>query len=179
MTASDFDPTRPIYSVVAWPPGQIDTWLQRLQQELGVRGFGPPHLNLRAPFNTPLPSPELLGALRGVLRDQGAFDVQVQGWRRHPGVIFLACEPSPGLRDLHRRLLEIGPSSRSPYDGQAYQPHLTLALGILPWAADWLWEQVRDLRPPASSFRVEAVSLTHTERAEVQELHTYPLSLLP
>lgn len=42
-----------LYSVVAWPPEVLDTWLRRWQEHLGVRGFGVPHLNLRAPFTTP------------------------------------------------------------------------------------------------------------------------------
>ena len=165
----------PLYSVVAWPPEALDTWMRRLQERLYVRGFGVPHLNLRAPFQTPLGSAELLDAYREVLRSQPALDVQVRGWKRLPGVIFLECELSGDLAALHWRLLEAVPSSRSPYDGEAYRPHLTLALGVLPWAADELWAEVQRELPPVRHFRVEALSLTREELGEVQELHTFPL----
>lgn len=166
----------PLYSIVAWPPETLDSWLRRLQERLNVRGFGLPHLNVRAPFQTTLSSPELVAVCRGVLRSQAAFDVQVRGWKQVPGVIFLECELSAELRALHDRTLTIEPSSRARYDGPEYRPHLTLALGVLPWAEPLLWEAVRDLTPPVTSFRVEALSLTREHRGEVQELHTFPLT---
>ncbi|UBV41847.1 2'-5' RNA ligase family protein [Deinococcus taeanensis] len=169
------DAPRPLYSIVAWPPEVLDSWLRRLQDRLNVRGFGLPHLNIRAPFQTPLRSAELLDACRTALRGQSAFEVQVLGWKQLPGVIFLECGLSPELRALHDRTLEIGPSSRARYDGAEYRPHLTLALGVLPWAEPVLGEAIRDLRPPLTSFRVEALSLTREHRGEVQELHTFPL----
>lgn len=165
----------PLYSVVAWPPEVLDTWMRRIQERLQVRGFGLPHLNLRAPFQTSLGSAELLAAYREVLRSQPALDVRVKGWKQVPGVIFLECELGEELAELHRRLLDAVPSSRSPYDGDAYRPHLTLALGVLPWAADELWTEVQREVPPVQHFRVEALSLTREELGEVQELHTFPL----
>ncbi|PNY80297.1 2'-5' RNA ligase family protein [Deinococcus koreensis] len=171
--------TGPLHSIVAWPPQALDTWLRRAQRELNVSGFGAPHLNLRAPFRTPLTSAELVGALRQVLGHDRAFEVRVLGWKRLPGVIFLECELDARLADLHARLLAVGPSSRAPYDGPEYRPHLTLALGVLPWAADELWAAAQRLSPPVDHFTVHALSLTREERGEVQELHTFPLSEAP
>lgn len=167
-----------LYSVVAWPPEALDTWLRRLQAELGVSGFGLPHLNLRAPFSTPLGGAELMAQFRRELSAQPVLTVTLGGWKRVPGTILLACELSPELAELHRRLLAVGPSSVSPFDGKRYLPHLTLALGVLPWAEGELWARTEPLRPPVTQFTVEALSLTREERGEVQELHTYPL-LLP
>ena len=169
------DPHQPLYSVVAIPPPQLDTWLRRKQEHLNVRGFGAPHLNLRAPFQTPLRSEELIGACRAALAGQEAFEVRLRGWRRVPGIFFLECEPEDDIRELHRRLLEVGPSSRGPHDGDGYRPHLTLALGVLPWAEEELWEAVQALTPPLERFTVQALTLTREERGEVQELHTFPL----
>lgn len=169
------DVTRPLHSVVAWPPEPLDTWMRRLQAELNVAGFGTPHLNLRAPFQTSLDSTQLVSALRTALRDQPAFEVRVRGWKRLPGVIFLECEPDLALLHLHELVLGVGPSSRAPYDGADYRPHLTLALGILPWAADSLWQVVHTRTPPVRAFAVEALSLTREARGEVQEIHTFPL----
>lgn len=166
---------RPLYSIVAWPPEVLDTWMRRTQQRLNVSGFGLPHMNLRAPFQTGLQPPELVGAFRAALKGEPELNVRLKGWKRLPNVIFLECELSPQLDGLHRKVLDIGPSSRAPYDGQEYRPHLTLALGVLPWAEDGLWQQVSALTPPLQSFTVQALSLTREERGEVQELHTFPL----
>lgn len=169
------EPPAPLHSIVAWPPEVLDTWMKRQQERLNVRGFGLPHLNLRAPFETLLRSKELVAAFRAELKDEPQFDVHIKGWKRLPGVIFLECQMDAHLRDLHTRLLAIGPSSRAPYDGPEYRPHLTLALGILPWAAEYLWDEVQQLTPPVGSFTVTALSLTRESRGEVQELHTFPL----
>ncbi|WP_245872869.1 2'-5' RNA ligase family protein [Deinococcus planocerae] len=164
-----------LHSLVAWPPEVLDTWLRRTQERLGVRGFGLPHLNLRAPFQTPLGGPDLVAAFRDVLRGQEAFEVHLKGWKRLPHVIFLECDLSPTLSRLHTRALSVGPSSRAPHDGADYTPHLTLGLGILPWAEELLWDEVKGLTPPVDSFIVTALSLTREERGEVLELHTFPL----
>lgn len=180
MTNTGFLPTipetpAPLHSIVAWPPEVLDTWMKKQQERLNVRGFGLPHLNLRAPFETPISSKELVTAFRAELKDLPQFDVHIRGWKRLPGVIFLECRMDETLRGLHDRLLAIGPSSRAPYDGPEYRPHLTLGLGILPWAAEYLWEEVQQLVPPVQSFTVTALSLTRESRGEVQELHTFPL----
>lgn len=168
-------PPAPLHSIVAWPPEVLDTWMRRQQDRLNVRGFGLPHLNLRAPFETPLHSKELVAAFRQELREQKQFQVKIKGWKQLPSVIFLECQMDDALRDLHARLLSIGPSSRAPYDGHDYRPHLTLALGVLPWASEYLWQEVQLLRPPVECFTVTALSLTREARGEVQELHTFPL----
>ncbi|GAA5533162.1 2'-5' RNA ligase family protein [Deinococcus aluminii] len=165
----------PLYSLVAWPPEALDTWLRRTQERLNVRGFGAPHLNLRAPFQTDLSTSELVAAFRDVLRGEEPFEVRVRGWKRLPHMFFLECELTPHLADLHARALSVGPSSRAPHDGAGYTPHLTLALGVLPWAEDLLWPQVQAIRPPVDRFTVSVLSLTREERGEVQEVHTFPL----
>lgn len=165
----------PLYSLVAWPPGALDTWLRRAQERLNVRAFGAPHLNLRAPFQTSLSAPELVAAFRQVLRGEPSFDVRVKGWKRLPHMIFLECEPDPHLTELHRRTLEVGPSTRASHDGDGHVPHLTLALGLLTWAEDEIWEAVQAIQPPVDRFHVNVLSLTREERGEVQEVHTFPL----
>lgn len=140
-----------------------------------MRAFGAPHLNLRAPFQTSLSAPELVAAFREVLRREPAFDVRVKGWKALPHMIFLEFEPDASLTALHQRVLTVEPSSRASHDGDGYLPHLTLALGILPWAEDAVWEAVQPLVPPLQSFHVNVLSLTREERGEVQEVHTFPL----
>lgn len=165
----------PLHSLVAWPPAELDGWLRRTQERLNVRAFGLPHLNLRAPFRTPLGSRDLVSAFRQLLAETPPFEVQILGWKQLPNALMLECERAPELLALHRRALGAVPSSQAPYDGDSYMPHLTLALGILPWAEAQLWEEVRHLTPPISHFTVTALSLTREMRGEVQELHTFPL----
>ncbi|ACO45400.1 2'-5' RNA ligase family protein [Deinococcus deserti] len=176
---ADLETRKPLHSIVAWPPEPLDTWMRRRQEQLGVRGFGLPHLNLRAPFQTELRSAELVAAVREALRGEPEFEVRIKGWKQLPNVIFLEFELDPTLRRLHERLLAVGPSSRAPHDGELYRPHLTLALGVLPWAEPVLWEAVQRLKPPVDRFTVHALSLTREERGEVQELHTFPLEAAP
>ncbi|MPY66159.1 2'-5' RNA ligase family protein [Deinococcus sp. SDU3-2] len=175
MTAPDRASGQPLYSLVAWPPEALDTWLRRTQERLGVRGFGAPHLNLRAPFQTDLSTGELVAAFREALRGTAPFEVPVRGWKRLPHMLFLECVRTPHLSDLHARALSVGPSTRAPHDGEGYTPHLTLGLGILPRVEDLIWAEVQKLTPPATSFGVEVLSLTREERGEVQEVHTFPL----
>ena len=166
----------PLHSIVAWPPEVLDTWMRRTQEKLNVASFGLPHLNLRAPFQTPLDAPALVAAFREALRGQTQFEVRIRGWKYLPHVIFLECELDDCLLDLHARTLAVGPSSRAPYDGPDFRPHLTLALGVLTVAEPVLWARVRDLKPPVDRFTVQALSLTREERGEVVELHTFPLA---
>ncbi|KEF34618.1 2'-5' RNA ligase [Deinococcus sp. RL] len=175
MAAPDRATGQPLYSLVAWPPEALDTWLRRTQERLGVRGFGAPHLNLRAPFQTDLTSGELVAAFREALRGIPPFEVPVRGWKRLPNMVFLECMRTPQLSELHARALGVGPSTRAPHDGEGYVPHLTLGLGILPRVEDLIWAEVQRLTPPVTSFRVEVLSLTREERGEVQEVHTFPL----
>ena len=164
------------YSLVAWPPPKLDSWLRRVQEQLGVSGFGVPHINVRAPFQTELSRRELIDRFRDVLDGASSFEVTVKGFKRYKSVIFLECEASARMLYLHLMALSVGPSTRSPYDGESYAPHLTLALGLLPWAEDDLWERVEALELPLTRFKVSALSLTVEEKGEFIELHTFPLT---
>lgn len=166
----------PLFSVVAWPPRVMHTWIRQLQKELNVCNFGPPHINLRAPFSTELSTEELVISLRQTLCDKQQFLIRVQDWKcidQH--VFFLECEFDVYFQQMHQAMLDIGPSSHASYDGIHFKPHLTLALGVLPWATEALWETVQDLEPPLTEFMVSSLSLTREERGEIQEIHTFPL----
>ncbi len=184
----------PLYGLVAWPSPELDGWLRQQQRRLGVRAYGDPHLNLRAPFyveqlagtgqkpgtvqqaSTVQPSEEaLVQALRALLADVPSFEVRVRGWRTFPGIVFLECERSPDLLLLHDLVLTLPAAPPQPYDQREYLPHLTLALGVLPWAWPQLEAQLEGLSSPVPGFRVSALSLTRESGGEVRELHTFPL----
>ena len=188
----------PLYGLVAWPSPELDGWLRQQQQRLGVRAYGDPHLNLRAPFyveqlsgeqqqsqssgtmqqsGAVQPSEErLVQALRALLAGVSSFEVSVRGWRTFPGIVFLECERSPELLALHDLVLTLPAAPPQPYDQGEYLPHLTLALGVLPWAWPELETQLEDLNSPVPGFRVSALSLTRESGGEVRELHTFPLT---
>ncbi len=174
--------TGPLYGLVAWPCAELDGWLRQQQQQLGVRAYGDPHLNLRAPFyiqqaSTVQQSEEtLMQALRALLAGVPSFEVQVRGWRTFPGIVFLECERSPELLALHDLVLALLAAPPQPYDKREYLPHLTLALGVLPWAWQALKAQLEGLSSPVPGFRVSALSLTRESGGEVRELHTFPLT---
>ena len=191
----------PLYGLVAWPCAELDGWLRQQQRRLGVRAYGDPHLNLRAPFyirqtstveqadtvqqistvqrssaNAVQQSEEtLVQEIRALLADVPSFEVSVRGWRTFPGIVFLECERSPELLALHDLVLTLPAAPPQPYDQREYLPHLTLALGVLPWAWQALEAQLEGLSSPVPGFRVSALSLTRESGGEVRELHTFPL----
>lgn len=168
---------RGAYGLVAWPSAKLGGWLRDLQAAHSVSGYGVPHLNLRAPFQTTLGRAELIEQSREALAGLEAFDVEIIGFKRYPSVVFLECRSTAPIMYAHLTALQIGPSSRSPYDGESYAPHLTVALGVLPWAEDEIWARLSAAELPVRSFTVEALSLTVEEQGEVLELHTFPLPL--
>ncbi|WP_229775830.1 2'-5' RNA ligase family protein [Deinococcus ruber] len=166
---------RPLYGLVAWPCSTLDRWLRQQQQRLGVRAFGEPHLNLRAPFSAEPSEAALVDSLRSLLAQTQPFEVEVGGWRVFPGTVFLECHLSPELLALHDHVLTLPGAPPQPYDQKEYIPHLTLALGVLPWARDALNSELLQLTPPVSRFTVSALSLTREGGGEVREIHTFPL----
>lgn len=117
----------------------------------------------------------LVQEIRALLSDVPSFEVRVRGWRTFPGIVFLECERSPDLLALHDLVLTLPAAPPQPYDQREYLPHLTLALGVLPWAWPQLETQLEGLNSPVPGFRVSALSLTRESGGEVRELHTFPL----
>jgi 2'-5' RNA ligase len=167
--------TGTLYGLVAWPSPELDRWLRQQQERLGVRAYGEPHLNLRAPFPSQGTEDDLVAAVRHLLRNTPAFEVCLKGWRTFPGVVFLECLHSPDLDALHDRALALPGAPPQPYDQKEYIPHLTLALGVLPWAQEGLEAELACLTPPVDRFPVSALSLTREGGGEVREVHTFPL----
>jgi 2'-5' RNA ligase len=165
----------PLYGLVAWPSPELDGWLRQQQERLGVRAYGEPHLNLRALFCIQHDEETLISSLRKLLGGVHGFEVCVKGWRTFPGVVFLEFERSAELDALHDRVLDLPGAPPQPYDQKDYIPHLTLALGVLPWAQPGLEAQLEGLRWPVNGFRVSALSLTREAGGEVREIHTFPL----
>ena len=165
----------PLYGLVAWPSPELDRWLREQQERLGARAYGEPHLNLRAPFHILGSEEELVASLRGLLSGVPCFNVQLKGWRTFPGVVFLECQRSAQLGALHEQVLALPGAPPQPYDQREYIPHLTLALGVLPWFQEQLELELTRLPPPVPGFEVLALSLTREAGGEVREVRTFPL----
>jgi hypothetical protein len=103
-------------------------------------------------------SPPDRAALDATLRDAPAFEAAVtavdyfEAPVRGPGpVVYLAVE-SPGLRALHRRLVERF-GAVPGLEGEAYVPHVTLARGGSVAAADRLAGPVERVEWTVSALR--------------------------
>lgn len=166
----------PLYSLVAWPPRELAAWVRRVQAERGLASFGPPHLSVRTPFEFAGDEGELLRAADATRRGLRAFEARFRGWRRFPHTLFLELHPDPALLAAHGRALAHLPAPATEHDGDGFLPHLTLALGVCPWASDAAWAAVRDLVPPVLAWTVDALALTREERGDVVELARYPLA---
>ena len=165
-----------LYSLVAWPPHELARWVAEVQRDLGLAAFGAPHLNLRAPFEYAGDEGVLLDASARVALDLPAFEVRFRAWRRFPHTVFLELAAVEALREAHARSLRELPVAPSERDGDGYLPHLTLALGVCPWAEGDVWARVKELVPPVLSWTVDAFALTLEQRGEIVELARFGLA---
>ena len=166
----------PLYSLVAWPPAALADWLGRQQARLGLAAYGPPHLNVRTPFEWDGTEGALHAQVEASLRGLPAFEARLAGWRRFPHTIFLEVELTGGLRTAHARALDLPGAPAGPRDGEGYIPHLTLALGLLTWAEDDTWREVQRLRPPLKTWRVDELALTLERPGTLDEVRRFGLA---
>lgn len=162
----------PLYSVVGWPPEPLARWMAREQRRLDVSGFGPPHFNVRSPF-VHRDEPELAARLGALLAEQPAVPLTVRGWRKLPSMVFLELECGPEVMALHERLLALAPPG--PYDGERFLPHLTFALGLLPWAEEDIWAEVQALESALRRWDLGQLTLTREEGGRIHEVQAYRL----
>lgn len=164
-----------LYSLVAWPPGELAVWMQALQARLRLAAYGAPHLNLRAPFEWAGSEAELGDQLRRALQGQVPFEACLSGWQRFPHTIYLGVERTAGVQGAHARSLTLPAAPPGERDGQHYRPHLTLALGLLPWAEAAAWQAVQPHTPPLAGWTVRELALTRDDGGEIVTLETYLL----
>lgn len=165
-----------LYGLLAWPPAPLARWLTAQQRQLGLAAYGPPHLNLRTPFEWEGQEAELRACVARALRGVGAFEVSLHGWRRFPHTIFLELALDSSLRQAHQYSLALDGVPAGPRDGQEYIPHLTLALGILPWAEEGAWQKVQALAaPPLTRWTVRELALTLERQGTLQEVARFRL----
>lgn len=167
-----------MYGVLVWPPEDLGRFMENLQKIHGVRGFGPPHLNLRQPFEWPYEEEALKIALAGILRGHAPFRLRLGGWGHFPqGVVYLRAYGGTPFRRLYHALEPLAPPLRE-IEGPSYLPHLTLALGLSEEAAKELAASLPP--PPRRSFWVkEAALVKDSGEAQLVEVARFPLGPSP
>lgn len=162
-----------MYGVLVWPPERLRAFLEELQAAHGVRGFGPPHLNLRQPFEWPYEEEALFLRLKGILRGHAPFRLRLGRWGFFPqGVVYLRAYGGGAFRRLHRALEALAPPLKE-LEGPSFIPHLTLALGLSEEEAQLLVQKLPP--PPVSSFTVREVALVKDEGEELWEVARFSL----
>nr|WP_277621155.1 2'-5' RNA ligase family protein [Thermus arciformis] len=162
---------------MVWPPEDLRRFMEDLQARHGVKGFGPPHLNLRQPFDWPYEEEALKIALEGILRGHPPFRLRLGGWGFFPqGVVYLRASGGGAFRSLHHALEPLAPPLKE-IEGPSYIPHLTLALGLSPEEAKALAERLPP--PPRRSFLVKEAALVRSEGEGLAEVARFPLGPSP
>jgi 2'-5' RNA ligase len=165
-----------VYGVLVWPPEDLQVFMEELQAVHGVRGFGPPHLNLRQPFEWPYEEEALKRALLGLLRGHAPFRVRLGRWGFFPpGVVYLRAYGGRAFQKLYHALEALAPPLKE-IEGPSYIPHLTLALGLSEEAARDLAQSLPP--PPRRSFSVKEVALVRSQ-GEEDLLEVARLPLVP
>jgi len=148
--------------------------MEGLMEAHGVRGFGPPHLNLRQPFEWPYEEEALKRALLGLLRGHAPFRVRLGRWGFFPqGVVYLRAYGGRAFQRLYHALEALAPPLKE-IEGPSYIPHLTLALGLSSEEAKALAETLP--LPRRRSFLVKEVALVRSQNeGELLEVARFPL----
>ncbi len=163
-----------MYGVLVWPPEDLRVFLEGLQAQHGVKGFGPPHLNLRQPFEWPYQEEALRIAVAGILRGHAPFRVRLGSWGYFPqGVVYLRAYGGAPFARLYHALEPLAPPLKE-IEGPSYLPHLTLALGVGEEEARRLLGLLPP--PPRGSFLVKEAALVKSdEEGNLVEVARFPL----
>ncbi len=164
-----------VYGVLVWPPEDLRLFLEELQALHGIKGFGPPHLNLRQPFDWPYEEEALKIALSGILRGHAPFRLRLGAWGYFPqGVVYLRAYGGSPFRRLYHALEPLAPPLKE-IEGPSYIPHITLALGLSEEEAQELAKRLPPV--PRRSFLVREVALVRDEdEGHLQEVARFSLA---
>ncbi|AEB12226.1 hypothetical protein Marky_1491 [Marinithermus hydrothermalis DSM 14884] len=159
--------------MLAWPPKDLCRFFKELQAVHGVSGYGPPHLNLRQPFQWEWGEEALARAVEGILRGHHAFRVRLGGWRTFSsGVVYLRAYGGTPFKRLYHALEPLAPPEKE-IEGPSYIPHLTLALGLDGKAAEAL--AARLPLPKRKSFLLREVALVRDDDGRLVEVARFSL----
>lgn len=164
-----------VYGVLAWPPEDLQNYMTDLRRTFGVLGYGPPHLNLRQPFQWPWGDESLKRGVEGILRGYVPFRVRLGTWRvfENTGVVYLRAYGGTAFKRLFRALEPLAKPEKE-IEGPSYIPHLTLALAVDRAEHKRLLEALPT--PPRRSFKLSEVVLVREREGNLRELATFMLT---
>jgi len=159
-----------LYGIVALPPQPLRRWIENFQKRHSLAAYGEAHLNLRSPFGWSGTETELMAALERHLGGLPPLEVRLGKWDRFSSTVFIDVEKTPQLAQFHRAALEIPGAEPSSFDGHAYSPHLTVALGICPWAYRRIWREVHSEDVPVARWTSHELYLARDAGGELERV---------
>lgn len=165
-----------LYGITAWPPADIADLVRRFQLDNQVAAFGEPHFNLRTPFRWSGTEASLAARFREACESLSRFEARLDGWKAFPTALYLAVRPTPAVLRTHDALLAAGGQPLfEGLDADNYVPHVSVALGLLPWSREDVVATAARLPLPRTSWRIAELALTREDGGVIAELQRLPL----
>jgi len=167
-----------LYGIVALPPQPLRRWIENFQKRHSLAAYGEAHLNLRSPFGWGGSESELMAALERHLGGLPPLEVRLGKWDRFSSTVFIGVEKTVQLEQFHRAALEIPGAQTSSFDGDAFSPHLTVALGICPWAYRRIWREIHSEDVPVARWTSSELYLARDAGGELERVGKLELGKL-
>jgi 2'-5' RNA ligase len=167
-----------LYGILALPPTPLKNWIERFQERHGLAAYGTPHLNLRSPFLWSGTEASLLTACQQQFAHLPPLELQLGGWERFSSTVFIGVKPNPLLEHFHQAALRLPHTTPSSLDAANFVPHITVALGICPWAFRRMWREVTAEHVPSSRWRIEELYIAKDNVGELEIVGSLELARL-
>lgn len=143
----------PSYFFAVAPPEPILGAIERFRARWGHPHHNvEPHVTIKPPFPWNGSPDSFLGTLRGALGGLGPFAARLGAPARFgAGVLYLTVE-SPGMKGLHLATIAAVPTGAGAHEGDAYTPHLTLAVTRFGISAEGLGRMETEARAELTAF---------------------------
>lgn len=126
------------YNIVILPPPDLQRKLMALRQRHPLlRSLAPPHITVKSPFLMRSTVARVVDQLETICEKVPPFPVQLGGLGQFGrSVIYVDVQPSDPLQWLHvdlvEGLLDFVETLNERWDGEGFNPHLTLAESLDP-----------------------------------------------
>lgn len=167
-----------LYGILALPPTPLKNWIERFQERHELASYGTPHLNLRSPFVWSGSESSLIAACQKQFADLPPLELELSGWERFSSTVFIGVKPTPLLERFHQTALYLPDTQTSSMDGPNFVPHVTVALGICPWAFRRMWREVTAESIPSSTWLIQELYLAKDNAGELEIVGSLELGRL-
>jgi len=140
-----------------------------------------PHVTVKAPFEWDGSPEPFLAPARAACAALRPFAARLGAPARFGSAVLYLTVESPGLMLLHKAVAPLMPGDARGHEGDAYTPHLTLAVsrfGISAEGLDRMESEARTELPPAS-FTVTALRCYQREQKQDRWMPLCDLPLSP